>query len=72
VVYEHDRVIVIVQDDGGPAAVAAARPTGTAVGRGLAGMRERVALLGGSITTEPSLSGGFLVRAELPAHGVRP
>jgi signal transduction histidine kinase len=35
-------------------------------GYGLAGMRERVAMVGGEIVAEPGLAGGFLVRARLP------
>jgi signal transduction histidine kinase len=36
-------------------------------GHGLAGMRERVGLLGGTIQTGPRPGGGWLVAAELPA-----
>jgi signal transduction histidine kinase len=36
-------------------------------GQGLAGMHERVALLGGSLSAGPSPSGGFVVSAVLPA-----
>ena len=35
-------------------------------GYGLVGMRERVAVYGGSIATEPRAGGGFVVRAHLP------
>jgi signal transduction histidine kinase len=35
-------------------------------GHGLAGMRERVALLGGSLTAGPAPGGGFVVSAILP------
>lgn len=35
-------------------------------GHGLAGMRERVALLGGWLAAGPAADGGFAVRAELP------
>ncbi|MFF3642395.1 sensor histidine kinase [Streptomyces sp. NPDC002564] len=37
-----------------------------APGHGLAGLRERAALLGGSVTAAPTADGGFTVRAELP------
>jgi signal transduction histidine kinase len=35
-------------------------------GHGLTGMRERVALLGGSISAGPQPDGGFVVSAVLP------
>jgi signal transduction histidine kinase len=38
-------------------------------GRGLAGMRERVALFGGSIESAPGPGGGFVVRVSLPLDG---
>jgi hypothetical protein len=40
--------------------------TGLGTGRGLAGLRERVSLLGGELTVGPQPDGGFLVRAVLP------
>ncbi|NUT38180.1 MAG: hypothetical protein HOV79_34455 [Hamadaea sp.] len=52
-------VVVQVQDDGPGAA---AREPG---GYGLAGMRERVALFGGTLQAGPRDEGGFLVRAVL-------
>jgi signal transduction histidine kinase len=36
-------------------------------GRGLAGLRERVDVLGGDFTAAPQTTGGFLVRARIPA-----
>jgi signal transduction histidine kinase len=45
---------------------AAGQPGDNGTGHGLAGMRERVALLGGSLTAGPEASGGFAVRAVLP------
>jgi signal transduction histidine kinase len=59
VVGEPDRVLVTVRDDGAPAS--RGRP-----GYGLAGMRERAALLGGALTAGPGRDGGWLVEAELP------
>ncbi|MFE3505197.1 sensor histidine kinase [Kitasatospora sp. NPDC059160] len=61
--YHPDRVTVEVRDDGGGAPPA--EPTGRA-GYGLLGMRERVALHGGTLATGPQPGGGFAVAAELP------
>ncbi len=48
-------------------AAPAARPVGlTTGGNGLRGLRERVTLVGGSITAEPAPDGGFVVDAQLP------
>jgi signal transduction histidine kinase len=42
-------------------------PTGAPGGGfGLVGLAERVRTLGGRLTAEPRLDGGFLVEAELP------
>ena len=57
--YGPDAVLVEVLDEG--ASIAAA-PSG----RGLAGMRERVALYGGDLDVGSRPSGGFMVRARLP------
>ncbi|MEU4114806.1 sensor histidine kinase [Kitasatospora sp. NPDC028055] len=61
--YHPDRVTVEVRDDGGGAPPP--EPTGR-TGYGLLGMRERVALHGGTLTTGPQPGGGFAVIAELP------
>jgi signal transduction histidine kinase len=51
----------------GSVAVAAKPPAqGLRRGHGLAGMRERVALLGGSLAAGPAADGGFVVSAVLP------
>jgi signal transduction histidine kinase len=56
---------LLVADDGrGPREADGAG----AVGRGIAGMRERAALLGGELTAGPGPDGGFQVRARLPLH----
>ncbi|MGC5412431.1 two-component sensor histidine kinase, partial [Streptomyces sp. DT225] len=36
-------------------------------GRGLAGLRERVGVLGGEFRAEPGPDGGFTVRARIPS-----
>lgn len=56
-----DNVLAVeVRDDGRGAA------TNGNPGHGLVGMRERVAMLGGSIDTGPANGGGFRVRATIP------
>jgi len=55
-----DRLAIRVSDDGrgaGPAPVP---------GSGISGMRERAALLGGTLTTGDAPGGGFVVAADLP------
>ena len=61
---------VTVTDDG--CGSASAGPNGG--GQGLVGMRERVAVLGGSFKAGPGEAGGFVVHARLPAlpEGARP
>jgi signal transduction histidine kinase len=41
-------------------------------GHGIAGMKERVALLGGSLSAEPNILGGFAVSAVLPLTAATP
>jgi signal transduction histidine kinase len=52
---------VAVEDDG-----PGRRATSVTPGHGLAGMRERVALFGGTFTAGNRAGGGFEVRAHLP------
>ncbi|CAA9556297.1 MAG: Two-component system sensor histidine kinase, partial [uncultured Thermoleophilia bacterium] len=59
--YEDGRLGVEVSDDGH----APASPAGAA-GRGLIGVRERVALYGGEVEAGPRADGGFTLRAVLP------
>ena len=74
--YRPDALSVIVENTAGTAATAhpdaaAAVPSGALAdlggGHGLVGMRERVAMLGGSLTVGPRTEGGFSVAVELPA-----
>lgn len=60
--YESDGLIVQVTDDG------MAAPSEEAAGHGLAGMRERIGMYGGSVTAGPLAGGGFRVRAWLPSR----
>jgi signal transduction histidine kinase len=55
-----------VIDDGGSDAPPRRRANGD--GRGLVGIRERVAVLGGTLDAAP-VDGGFAVRARLPSRG---
>jgi signal transduction histidine kinase len=59
--YGEDRLTIRVTDDGRGAAAAT-----DGAGHGLAGMRERVGLYGGTVTAGPRVGGGFQVTAELP------
>jgi signal transduction histidine kinase len=62
--YDDSSLTVIVSDDG--AGVSSARVRREGQGQGLVGMRERVAVLGGSLEAGPAPSGGFAVRARIP------
>jgi signal transduction histidine kinase len=64
--YEPDELRVRVDDDGRGVSEAAAN--GSAAGRGLIGMRERVALFGGEVQAGPSADGGYCVSARLPVE----
>ncbi|RAO48490.1 Histidine kinase [Micromonospora noduli] len=64
--YRVDEVTVEVTDRGMGADRAGTAPADDEGGHGLAGMRERVAALGGRLTTGPRAGGGFRVYAALP------
>ncbi len=65
--YGPDALAIDVEDDGRGAAVVT-----HGGGRGLAGMRERVAIFGGELEAGPRAEGGFAVRARLPLGQTRP
>jgi signal transduction histidine kinase len=58
-----DELAVEVRDDGGTP------PNGNGSGNGLIGMRERVALLGGSVEAGTAPGGGYRVAATIPIEG---
>ncbi len=67
--YGQDELLVRVTDDGrGSAGLPGygAVPTADLVGHGLAGMRERAAMYGGTVQAGPRPGGGFEVTARLP------
>jgi signal transduction histidine kinase len=66
VTYGEDDVTVQVDDDGGGRP---GDPQPPASGKGIAGMRERVAALGGELDAGPRPEGGFRVRARFPLDG---
>lgn len=59
--WEADALVLTVSDDGRGAA---ARSDGG--GLGLAGMKERASVFGGTLSAGPRAGGGYLVRASLP------
>ncbi|WP_079273379.1 sensor histidine kinase [Streptomyces sp. TN58] len=68
--YQPDAVCVEVCDDGAGAPPPAARPAAGG-GYGLIGMRERVALQGGTLEAAARVDGGFRVAARLPVPAGR-
>jgi signal transduction histidine kinase len=69
VTVQHDTDTVTLRVANGPFAPAPVAPAGHRPGHGLAGMRERAELLGGSLSAGPAPDGGFVVRAVLPVAG---
>jgi signal transduction histidine kinase len=66
--YEPEQLRIEVLDDG--PGIAATSSDGA--GRGLAGMQQRAAGVGGRLEAGPRLGGGYAVRAWLPIEPVRP
>jgi signal transduction histidine kinase len=64
VAYEPERLRLRVGNDRPP--VPGARPVPGAAGHGIVGMRERVTMLGGTLSAGPTGDGGYLVEAVLP------
>jgi signal transduction histidine kinase len=62
----HDAGAVLLRVANGPGGPAGPSRNGHGPGHGLTGMRERVALLGGSLSAGPAPDGGFVVSAVLP------
>jgi signal transduction histidine kinase len=62
--YEPDRLRLRVHNDPPPAS--AERPPPAPPGHGIVGMRERAAMLGGTLAAGPTSDGGYLVEAVLP------
>jgi signal transduction histidine kinase len=70
--YEPDRLRLRVHNDAPPAG--GERPPPAPPGHGIVGMRERAAMLGGTLAAGPTSDGGYLVEAVLPLgadHGQR-
>jgi signal transduction histidine kinase len=63
IAYEPQALVIEVSDDGRGAVTSLAR---SGAGHGLIGMRERVDIYGGELTSAPRRGGGFTVRAVLP------
>jgi signal transduction histidine kinase len=64
-----DAGTVTLQVTNGPGVPVGQRADGHGPGHGLTGMRERVQLLGGSLSAGPAPGGGFVVSAVLPLGG---
>jgi signal transduction histidine kinase len=60
---------IVAEIDNDGASEPLADPIVPGAGHGLIGMRERVALYGGTLSAGPSAAGGFQVRADIPLTG---
>lgn len=63
---EHEDGAVLLRVANGPGEPGGPSPSEPRPGHGLTGMRERVALLGGSLSAGPAPDGGYVVSAVLP------
>jgi signal transduction histidine kinase len=66
---DHDAGAVLLRVANGPGGPADPSANENRPGHGLTGMRERVSLLGGSLSAGPAPEGGFVVSAVLPLGG---
>ena len=62
IAYQPDAVLLTVSDNG----IGAQQPVGASSGHGLIGLRERVDLFNGELTSGSGSLGGYVVRAKLP------
>jgi signal transduction histidine kinase len=67
-----EQLEIIVADDGRGAAAVLTGAAPPGAGRGITGMRERVAMLGGRFTAGPQPGGGFRVHAVIPRPDTPP
>jgi signal transduction histidine kinase len=67
--YGADSLEIVIVDNGQGASGDAADTNRGGGGRGLIGMKERVALFGGELDAGPRPEGGFRVHAKLPLRG---
>jgi len=63
---DHEAGAVLLRVANGPGGLGGPSPSELRPGHGLTGMRERVALLGGSLSAGPAPDGGYVVSAVLP------
>jgi signal transduction histidine kinase len=66
--YAGDHLRVEVTDTGGRPGATVGTGTGTGTGRGLIGLRERLAVYGGTLHAGPRLTGGYRVQARIPTE----
>jgi len=64
--YGPQRLRLLVRDFGGRVRAAGRATTPTPPGSGLVGMRQRITILGGTLTAAPHPGGGYQVDAEIP------